>query len=121
MAVGSVAAMFVLREVTADALASALAAGAPLFDVREPDEYSAGHVEGAVLVPLGEVPERVAEFPTGVEVYVICRSGARSGRACEMLARVGVEAINVAGGTNGWIESGRQVITGGSPSTTVGA
>ncbi len=107
--------MFVLREVTVDALAGALAGGAPLFDVREPDEYGAGHVEGAVLVPLADVPERLGEFPTNVEIYVICRSGARSGRACEVLAAAGVEAINVAGGTNGWIDSGRQVVTGGLP------
>ncbi len=102
-------------EITVDELASRLAGGAAVFDVRQPEEYVAGHVPGAVLVPLGEVPDRVAEFPTAAEVFLVCRSGARSARAAEFLLPQGVQAINVAGGTLAWIESGRDVIVGDQP------
>jgi rhodanese-related sulfurtransferase len=86
-----------------------------LFDVRQPDEYDEGHAPGAVLVPLGDVPDRVAEFPTGTTVYVICRSGARSARAVEFLRGAGVDAVNVAGGTMAWVEAGNPVVTGDQP------
>ena len=89
-----------------------LAAGAAIVDVRQPDEYAAGHVPGAPLVPLGEVTERVAEFPTEGEVLIICRSGARSARAAEFLRTQGIDAVNVAGGTMAWIEAGHEVATG---------
>ena len=104
-----------VTEITADELADRIAAGEPLFDVRRPDEYESGHVPGAVLIPLDEVPDRVEEFPTDREFLVICRSGARSMRACETLAAQGIEGINVAGGTLAWIASGREVSTGDNP------
>lgn len=89
-----------------------LDAGEPLFDVREPDEYEEAHAPGAVLVPLGEVPERVGEFPTDRTVYVICKSGGRSAKAVEHLRANGVDAVNVAGGTMAWIEAGNAVDQG---------
>ena len=104
-----------VTEITADELADRIAAGEPLFDVRRPDEYESGHVPGAVLIPLDEVPDRVEEFPSDREFLVICRSGARSMRACETLAAHGIEGINVSGGTLAWIASGREVSTGDSP------
>ena len=69
-----------VTEITADELADRIAAGEPLFDVRRPDEYESGHVPGAVLIPLDEVPSRVDEFPADKEFLVICRSGGRSRR-----------------------------------------
>ena len=87
---------------TAAALASG---GAPLIDVRQPDEFAEVHATGAVLVPLGELPDRLDEVPTDATVYVICRSGARSGRAVEYLAASGIDAVNVAGGTLAWVEA----------------
>lgn len=102
-----------IPEIEADELARRRDEGAVhLVDVREPDEYVAGHVPGAVLVPLGEVPDRVDEFRSDGTTYVICRSGARSMRACEFLATQGVDVANVAGGTMAWVESGRPVDTG---------
>jgi molybdopterin-guanine dinucleotide biosynthesis protein A/rhodanese-related sulfurtransferase len=97
----------VASEVNVDQLAEALAEGARLFDVREPTEYAAGRVPGAVLVPLATVPGRLAEFAGDGPVYVICRSGARSMSACEWLAEQGIEAVNVAGGMIAWVASGR--------------
>jgi rhodanese-related sulfurtransferase len=102
-------------EVSVDQLAAALDGGARLFDVREPHEYTDAHVPSARLVPLGTVGDHVEEFRGEQPAYVICRSGARSRRACELLAEHGIEAINVGGGTLAWISSGREVVTGDSP------
>lgn len=99
-------------EIDVAGLAEARAGGAFVLDVRQPDEYEEAHVPGAVLVPLGEVPDRVAEVPTDGTVYVICRSGARSLRAAEHLRGQGIDAVNVAGGTLAWIESGEATATG---------
>ena len=97
-------------------LAGRLDASAIVVDVRQPDEYLGGHVPGAVLIPLNDVPERFGELPTDREVLVICRSGGRSYVASEFLVANGVRAVNVAGGTLAWIESGREVVEGESPS-----
>lgn len=86
--------------------------GAPLVDVRQPDEWEQAHVAGARLVPLGEVVDRVDEIPTDQTVYLICRSGARSGKAVEYLRGNGVDAVNVTGGMLAWIEAGNAVETG---------
>jgi rhodanese-related sulfurtransferase len=104
-----------IQEVSVDELEAALAAGARLVDVRETDEYVDGHVPGAVHVPLGTVPERVDAFQGQGATYVVCKSGARSMRACEFLADQGVIAVNVAGGTMAWKMSGRPVVEGDQP------
>lgn len=108
-----------IQEIDVDALATELAAGGRVVDVREPDEYAAGHVPGAVLVPLGTVPDHVDAFTGEGPTYVICKSGGRSMRACEFLAAQGVdglEVVNVAGGTMAWITSGRETVEGDQPS-----
>lgn len=73
-----------------------------LLDVREPDEFEEGHIEGAVLIPLGSLPRRLAEVPKDREVVVICSVGGRSARATEFLRRNGVEAVNLHGGMRAW-------------------
>jgi rhodanese-related sulfurtransferase len=85
-----------------------------LIDVREPAEYVAGHVPGAVLIPLGTLGVRAGELPRGRTVYIICASGNRSLRAARALADSGVDAVSVAGGTSAWIRSGRAVTNGES-------
>ncbi|HEY8526096.1 MAG TPA: rhodanese-like domain-containing protein [Acidimicrobiales bacterium] len=102
-------------EIDVAELAKRRSEGAPVIDVREPDEYDAGHVPGARLVPLTTVPERVDEVPTDQPVYVICAKGGRSLRAAEFYRSQGIEAINVAGGTSAWIEAGQPVNTGMDP------
>ena len=99
-------------EITIDDLAEAR--DVPVIDVRTPEEYEAGHVAGAVLIPMGELVDRVDEVPTGT-LHVICATGARSRRAAEFLRVRGVDAFNVAGGTKAWVEAGRSVVTGSSP------
>jgi rhodanese-related sulfurtransferase len=103
-------------EIDVAELASVRAQGAVLIDVREPDEYTAGHVPGAQLIPLGEVAERLHEVPeTDDQVYVICAKGGRSYRAAEFYRSQGIDAVNVAGGTGAWVESGQPVSEGTEP------
>lgn len=94
-----------------------LPADAVLIDVREPDEWAAGHAESATHVPLADVPARVGELPQGSPVYVVCRSGARSGRAVEWLQQQGVDAVNVSGGMRAWDAAGKPMVSehGGDP------
>ena len=87
----------------------------PLVDVREVHEYEEVHVPGAQLLPMSEIADRVDEVPSGGEVFVICRSGARSLRVAEHLRAQGVEAVNVAGGTLAWIEAGQPTASGLEP------
>jgi rhodanese-related sulfurtransferase len=82
-----------------------------ILDVREPDEWQAGHVPGANHIPLGQLNERAAEVPQDQTVYVICRSGARSGRATQALVAAGWKAVNVAGGMQQWAAEGRPMTT----------
>jgi rhodanese-related sulfurtransferase len=104
-----------ISEASVDELESALQAGAVLIDVRQPDEYEAGHVPGAVLVPLALVPDALDRFAADGPTYVICKSGSRSYRACEFLEDQGLEGINVEGGTMAWIISGRATVAGDQP------
>lgn len=101
-----------IGEIDVVGLEAALGAGAPLLDVRMPDEFAEVRVPGAILVPLPELPERAADVPDGSPLYVICRSGARSMKACELLAAAGRDVVNVAGGTMAWVESGRPTDSG---------
>ena len=102
----------VIEEVSVDELEERLVEGARLIDVRQPYEFDEMRVSGAVLVPLATVPDNVDAFRGEGPVYVICKTGARSARACEYLAGQGVEAVNVAGGTLAWIRSGREYVSG---------
>lgn len=73
-----------------------------VLDVREPDEYAAGHVPGAMLIPLGELRQRMSELPKDQTIYAICQTGARSAMAVKLLNAQGFTAKNVAGGIVSW-------------------
>jgi rhodanese-related sulfurtransferase len=76
-----------------------------LIDVREPAEFNdaLGHAPGAVLIPLGQLPQRFQEIPKDKPVAIICRSGARSARATMFLRQNGFERVaNVSGGMLRW-------------------
>jgi rhodanese-related sulfurtransferase len=73
-----------------------------LLDVREDDEWQAGHAALATHICLGEVPEHVDDLPRDRVIVCICRSGARSGRASKFLLEQGFEAVNMEGGMLAW-------------------
>ena len=79
-----------------------------LVDVRSLEEFSGGHVPGAVNVPLGEVAARLGELASyqSGEVYVICERGGRSSSAADQLVASGFRAVNVEGGTAAWRAAG---------------
>jgi rhodanese-related sulfurtransferase len=84
-----------------------MAREAVLIDVRERDEWRAGHVKGARHIPLGELSARLGEIPRDREVLLFCRSGSRSGTATRLLRGQGfAQARNVEGGIIAWTGSG---------------
>lgn len=87
--------------------------GAPVYlDVREDAEFAAGHVPGAVHVPLGELPERASELPDG-PVHTLCRTGGRATKAARWLVEHGHDAVVVEGGSIAWAEAGRSLVAEG--------
>ncbi|MGM1029595.1 MAG: rhodanese-like domain-containing protein [Actinomycetota bacterium] len=80
----------------------------PIVDVREQHEWDAGHADGAIHIPMGEVVARLDEVPDGAAV--ICRSGARSAQVVAYLEQQGRDAVNVAGGTTRWAAEGRPMV-----------
>jgi rhodanese-related sulfurtransferase len=102
-------------ETDIDRLDEAVKDGAAIVDVREPGEYVAGHVPGAVLIPMGQLPGRAAELDRSAPVYVVCASGNRSATVAGFLRDAGFDAYSVAGGTTGWARSGRPVVAGRAP------
>ena len=93
-------------EVGLDDFAAMHSQGAYVVDVREPDEWATGRVPGAVHIPMNEVPARQAELPTDQPVFVICAVGGRSRQVVDHLRAQGVQAVNVAGGTQAWAQRG---------------
>jgi rhodanese-related sulfurtransferase len=94
-----------------EVLSADLPPGAFLLDVREDDEWTAGHAPDAVHLRLGDLGAHVAELPRDRDVYVICRTGRRSAYAAQALAGGGWNAINVADGMTGWAVAGRPMIS----------
>lgn len=90
---------------------------AVVLDVREPDEWEAGHIPGALHIPLADVPTHLDALPEGGELVVVCRSGGRSARATNWLNQNGYEAINLEGGMGAWAAAGREMVseTGEAP------
>lgn len=99
-------------EVTLDQVDAHLRDGRPVIDVREAGEYVGGHIPGARLVPMGQLPARVHELDKSAPVFVVCASGGRSAAMTHVLSNAGFEAYSVAGGTSAWQSSGRPVVTG---------
>lgn len=91
-----------------------------LLDVREQDEWDAGHIDGAQHIPLGELGARLAEVPTEQVVVAVCRSGSRSDRAAKGLRLSGVRAENLDGGVTAWTRAGLPLVAkGGGPGRVI--
>lgn len=105
------------RMMVPEIAANAVPEDAYLLDVREIDEWQAGHAPQATHIPLGELQARVEELPHDTEVYVICRVGGRSAQAAMWLNHIGRKAINVDGGMQSWAAAGRPMVseTGAAP------
>jgi len=85
--------------------------GAFLLDVREDDEWGAGHAPEAVHVAMGLIPERLGEIPTDRTVVCVCRVGGRSGAVAGTLADAGFDVRNLGGGMLAWEATGLPVVT----------
>jgi rhodanese-related sulfurtransferase len=86
-------------------------ADAKILDVREDYEWAAGHAEGALHIPLDQLPARLSELDPDEDLFVICRTGGRSFRAAKWLVGQGYSAANVAGGMDQWLESGLPLVS----------
>lgn len=88
-----------------------LAPDALILDVREDNEWEAGHIAGALHIPLEQLPARFEELDPDVDVNVICRTGGRSSRATTWLSQNGYSAFNVAGGMGAWFEDDKDMVS----------
>jgi rhodanese-related sulfurtransferase len=95
-----------------DVSTAQLPADAHLIDVREDDEWRAGHAPGAVHLPMMQVPERIADIPTEGNVVIVCRSGHRSAEVVRYLIGQGYDNVrNLADGMFGWVAAGRPLVS----------
>lgn len=100
--------------------AAAVPSDGLVLDVREDDEWAAGHVEGALHVPMSDFVARVGEvtevLADGRRAYVMCRVGGRSAQVTQYLVQQGIDAVNIDGGMLAWDGAGRPMVTdNGSP------
>lgn len=73
-----------------------------VVDVRQPEEYSAGHIAGSKLIPLGDLTKRINELPKDREIICVCASGSRSRSATKFLVDAGYNAFDMQGGMYMW-------------------
>lgn len=99
------AAMWLLKtpKTSSETARALVAEGAKLIDVRTPEEFAAGHVQGAVNIPVDQLDRRLEEVgPSSTPVVVYCRSGVRSARAARVLRNAGFEAVHDVGAMSNW-------------------
>ncbi|MBC8078807.1 MAG: rhodanese-like domain-containing protein [Gorillibacterium sp.] len=95
------------KEITPKELAKRLERGEPVqvIDVREPDEWVEGYIAGSKHIPLGQLMENQHKLDPRHEIIIVCRSGGRAGRACELLSGKGFNVTNLVGGLLAWTGS----------------
>ena len=87
---------------------------AVMVDVRERNEWDAGHAPEAVFIPMGDLPSQMEALPIGDgPLPVVCRSGNRSGRVVAWLTQQGIDAVNVAGGMQAWNAASKPMVAEG--------
>jgi rhodanese-related sulfurtransferase len=100
-------------EISVAQAAQAQKDGAFILDVREPSEWTQGHISGATLIPLGQLPNRLSAVPKDREVVVVCHSGNRSAKGRDILKNAGfIQVTSMAGGMTQWQAQGLPVLTG---------
>jgi len=92
-----------LRDVSVQEAFELVEGEAVLLDVRNIEEYDAGHAPMATLIPLAELPDRLEELPRDTLIVCVCRSGGRSKRAATFLLEQGFDVVNVEGGMLAWV------------------
>jgi rhodanese-related sulfurtransferase len=104
-----------MTEISLEEFAATTSGTATVIDVRQPGEYVAGHVPGALFMPMTQLSSRLAELDRSRPVHVVCASGNRSSAMAHFLVGQGFDARSVTGGVTAWVESGRPVVTGTQP------
>jgi rhodanese-related sulfurtransferase len=90
------------------------------LDVREDDEWQAGHIEGSLHIPMGELAARQDELPQDRTIVAVCRTGRRSAAVTEALVRAGYDAHNLVGGVAEWNGVGLDLVDDeGTPGAVV--
>ena len=97
-------------QVSAAAAEDLIHDGAVVIDVREEDEWAAGHAPGSVLIPMAQLETRLEEIK-GERALIVCRSGGRSDAMAQLLSSRGINAVNLAGGLRAWEGAGLPVVT----------
>lgn len=82
-----------------------------VLDVREDYEWEAGHIEGALHIPVDQIPSRLDDLDPDEDLYVICRTGGRSYRVAQWLVANGYSAVNVSGGMDAWVEASKPMVS----------
>lgn len=90
---------------------ASLPADGYLLDVREADEWEAGHAPAATHIAMSEITARFGEVPDGTRVHVICKAGGRSAQVTQFLVAQGVDAVNVDGGMLAWQAGGHPMVS----------
>lgn len=96
--------------VPVDGVPDPLPEGLSVLDVREPGEWRAGHIDGALHIPLSELPARLDELPEG-RTLVVCKVGGRSAQAVAWLGQQGHDVVNLGGGMLDWHAAGRPMVS----------
>lgn len=81
-----------------------------LLDVREDDEWNAGHIDGAQHISIRELGDRLGELPQERTIVAVCRTGSRSAAAVRGLRKLGYEAENLDGGVAAWSRAGLPLV-----------
>lgn len=111
-----------IPQVEIDAVPDPLPQGLVVLDVREDDEWAAGHIQGAVHIPLMDLPARLGEFVEleAPQTLVVCKAGGRSARAVAYLSQQGYDVVNLVDGMIGWERAGRAMVSDtGQPAAVI--
>jgi rhodanese-related sulfurtransferase len=90
---------------------TAMPDGAHIVDVREPEEWTAGHIDGSQHIAMSQFVQRLAEIPADRDLVVVCTVGARSARVTAFLNQRGFHAANLGGGLQAWVAAGRPLVS----------